>query len=153
MCSPLKGFLLIVSLKATIDKWRFRFWFRGVQFISAVCCTPQRSSPRWVAHRGDHLRGMQHTAKIISAVCCTPLRWSPRYVAHRWDHLRGVLHTAEIVSVVCTEIISAVWCTPRRLSLRCVAHRGDRLCSMLHTAETTLWSNISTKSKQNSKIL
>ena len=32
MWSPLKGFLLIVSLKATVDKWRIRFCFRGVQF-------------------------------------------------------------------------------------------------------------------------
>ena len=67
MCSPLNGFLLIVSLKTTIDKWRIRFWFCGLQFISAVCCTPRRSSPwcaqrlslRCEAHRGDNLRWTQ----------------------------------------------------------------------------------------------
>ena len=50
MCPPLKGFPLIVSLKATKDKWRFRFW----------------------------LRGMLRTVEIVSAVWCSPLRWSPR---------------------------------------------------------------------------
>ena len=79
----------------------------------AVGCTPRKSSLRWVAQRGDHLRGMLHTAEtaemistvcctppsffskfraLDSAVCCTPLRLSPsQYVAHR-----GVLHIAEI---------------------------------------------------------
>ena len=46
----LKGFHLIVSLKATRDRRRFRFCFRGVQFISTVCCTPWRSSRQYVAH-------------------------------------------------------------------------------------------------------
>ena len=41
MCSPLNGFLLIVPLQATRDKWRLRFWLCGVQFDSAVWCTPQ----------------------------------------------------------------------------------------------------------------
>ena len=40
MCSPLKGILLIVPLKATIDSQRFRFWLCGVQFDSTVCITP-----------------------------------------------------------------------------------------------------------------
>ena len=81
MCSPLKGFILIVPWKETREKWRFRFGLRGVQFVFAVCCTPLRLSPR------------------------------------------------------------------------CVAHRRDYLCGVLHTTETTLWSNISAKSKPNSKIL
>ena len=74
MCLPLKGFLLIVSLKATIDKRRFRFWFCGVQFISG---------------------GMLHTVKVISAQGFTLRRWSLRYVAHRGYCLHGVLHTEE----------------------------------------------------------
>ena len=128
MCSPLKGFLLIVSFKATIDKWRIRFCFRGVQFISAVCCTPL------ISHR-DHLRGMLDTAGIVSVVCGTPLRLSPRYVAHSRDDLCGMMNTKEI--------ISAVWCTQRRWSLPYDAQ----------TEEIALWSNIWAKSKPNSKIL
>ena len=132
MCSPLKVFLLIVSLKATLDNWWSRFWFRSVQFFSRVCCT---RSMRCVAHRWDDLRGMMHTA-----VWCTPLRWSPRYDAHRWDDLRSMLHTPVIVSVVCTEIISAVRnglqrLSPWRASPRYVAHSADNLCFVLHTAE------------------
>ena len=95
MCSPLKEFLLIVYAKATIDKGRFWFWLRCVQFICEVCCTPQRSSPRWVAHRRYHLHCILHTAEIDSGVCSAPLRWSPQYVAHCWDHLHGVLHAGE----------------------------------------------------------
>ena len=71
----------------------------------------------------NYLRGtgMLHTVEIISAVRCTPRRWSLWYVAHHEDHLRSVLHIAEIVSTVC--------CSLRR--------------------QTTMWSNISTKSKPN----
>ena len=54
--------------------------------ISAVGCAPQRSSPRYAAHSGDHLCGMLHTAEIISAVCCTLLRSSSQYVAQRRDN-------------------------------------------------------------------
>ena len=50
MCSPLKGLLLIVPLKATRDKWRFRVCLHSVQFVSAV---------QYVAHHGDRLRGVQ----------------------------------------------------------------------------------------------
>ena len=53
--------------------------------ISAVCCTPLRSS-LWRVH----------CTEIISAVCCTPRRRSLRYVAHREDKLCGMMHTTEI---------------------------------------------------------
>ena len=47
--SPLKGFLLIVFLKATKGKQNFRFWLPGVQFDSTVWCTPRCDSHRgWV---------------------------------------------------------------------------------------------------------
>ena len=85
MRSPPKVFLLIVTLKATTDKWRFRFWLPGVQFVTAVCCTPLRSSLRCVAHCGDCLCVMLNTAEIISSVSCTPRRSSLRCVAHRGD--------------------------------------------------------------------
>ena len=63
----------------------------------------QRSSPRYVGHRGDRLRGVLHTAEIISTICCTQQRWSLRYDEHQGNHLCGVVYTAEM--------ISAVWCT------------------------------------------
>ena len=121
MYSPLKGFLLLVSLKATKDKWRIRFWFLALG---------RNLSPRNVAHRGDYLCCGLHTAEIISAVCCTLPRLTPGCVAHRRDCLRGVLHTAEIFlklgtldsSVCCT-------CTPLISSLWCDVHRGYDLCS------------------------
>ena len=139
MCSSLKGFLLIVFLKATMDKWRFRFWFRGVQFISGVCCTRRRSSLQWVAQctPGDHLRGS--CTPWISSLWCAQ-RSSPWCDAHRGDDLCSMLHTAETISVVCD--------TPWRWSPRCatwrwflqyVAHCGDHLRSVLHTTEKTLW--------------
>ena len=63
-------------------------------------------------------------------------------------YLRGMLCTAEIISTVhmlhTAEMISVVCCTPRRSSWR---------SGVLHTAETTLGSNISTKLKQNPKML
>ena len=109
-----------------------------MQFISAVCCcTPPRSSPLWVATRGDDLRSMLHTATIFSAVCCTPLRcslWcvqrsSPRCDAHRGDYLRGMLYTAEIISAVC--------CTLQRSSLWCIAHcRDNFVIKYLNEIET-----------------
>ena len=56
MCSPLKGFLLIVPLKATRDSQRFRFWLRGVQFDSEVWCTPWSLTPQCNAHCGDFFK-------------------------------------------------------------------------------------------------
>ena len=41
--------------------------------ISTVCCTPMRSSPKYVAHHGINLCG----------ICNTPHRRSPQCVAHR----------------------------------------------------------------------
>ena len=105
------------------------------EIISAVCCTPLRSSPRYDA-------------------TCTPQRLSARFVAHRWDplcsvhgdRLRSVQYTAEIISAVCYK--------PRRffrnvmpLTTQCVAHRGDSW------SWSTSWSNVLAKSKPNSKIL
>ena len=90
MCSPLKGFLLIVPLKASRDSQRFRFWLRGVHFDSAVCCRPRSLTLRCVADRGvfqqsliTWLRGVLQTAELDSAVCCTPRSLTPRCVANR----------------------------------------------------------------------
>ena len=70
-----KGVLLIISLKATMDIGQVKnsilfpqceIYPCGMlhtavivsvvckEIISAVCCTPRRSSPRYNAHRGDH---------------------------------------------------------------------------------------------------
>ena len=118
MCSPLKVFLLIVTLKATTDKWRFRFWLRGVQFVTAKCCTPLRSSLWCVAHRGDHLCVMLNTAEIISSVCCTPRRSSLQCVAHRGDFFETWSHG---------------------LHPRCAAHHGDNfVIEYLSEIETKL---------------
>ena len=51
------------GVHATIGKCRFRFYFRRVQFISAVCCTLWGSSLQCVAHRWYQLRGGMHTAE------------------------------------------------------------------------------------------
>ena len=151
MCSPLKVFLHIVPLKATKYKWRFQFWLRGVQFVSAVCCTPRISSVWCVAQRGDFfetwrpwlhsmlhtigdlLRAMLHTGEIFSTVCTemvstvsnTPLKSSPRYVAHRGDFSKfDALNSA----VCCTPRRLSPWCdahcTLPRLTPRCATHRG-----------------------------
>ena len=82
MCSPLKGFLLIVSLKATRDSQRFWFWLNGVQFDSAVCITPHSFTLCWVAHREAWHLGMMHNAESDSG---------------------GMMHTMELDS--------GVWCT------------------------------------------
>ena len=64
------------------------------EIISAVCCTPPRSSPRCVAHRWDHLcrvyrdhlHGVHHAAEIIATVHCAPRRSSLQCVAHCGDN-------------------------------------------------------------------
>ena len=128
MCSLLKGFFLMVSLKATRDKLRFQFWLRGM-YIVCLC-------------------GVLQNADIVSAVCCKMLRSSLWCPAHCRDWLRGVLHTAEIDSTVCKP--------PRifyqhlePLTLR-VQHTVEIKLAACRTPRRT---NISTKSKPNLKIL
>ena len=93
MCPPLKGFLLIVPLKATRDKGRF-------DFDSAVCSLSSR-------HVAQHRRG---TAEIFlkfganDFISITKL--SPRCPAQIGENICSVLHYGEIDSVVC--------CTPLR---------------------------------------
>ena len=117
MCSPLKGFLLIVPLKATKDKRRFRFHLRGVPFVSAVWCTPRRSSQRYDAHHGDHLSYVMHTAEVcmVNTYIMNELFWNIK--CYNFFYLCGVQHTADIISGVCS--------TLQRLSLRYNAHGGD----------------------------
>ena len=118
--------------------------------ITKLCCTLLRSSPRYVAHHGDHFCDVQYCTQRRFFRNLEPL--TPRYDGHRGDYLSCVLHTAKIISAVCTEIISAVGNTPLRSSLRYVAHRGDffeiwcpwpKLCGVLHIAEivSAVWDN------------
>ena len=60
----------------------------------AVGYTLRRLTLRWDAHRGDHLRGVLHTAEIFLNLELL----SPQWDAHRGDCLCGVMCTAEIVS-------------------------------------------------------
>ena len=113
---------------ATTYKWRFQFLLSSVQFVSAVCCTPLRSSLRYVAHCGDHLCSLQHTAEIFSKLGARTLLC----VAHSGDCLCGVF-------------------IPLGSSPRCATHCWDHLRGMLHITETTLWSNILAKSELNLK--
>ena len=62
------------------------------EIVSAVGCIPGdffrnlvSLSPRKIAHRGDCLRSVMHTAKIVSAVCITLLRLTPWWDAHCRD--------------------------------------------------------------------
>ena len=74
MCSPLKGFLLIVPLKATRD-------------FTVCSLTPQCD-----AHHGALLRGWKHITELDSKVRCT-LRSFLRnfdYLTHTADAASGV---------------------------------------------------------------
>ena len=118
MCSLLKGFKLIVTFKASRNSQIFRFWLRGVQFVSAVGCTP-----------GNFLRNL---VQFDSAVWCTLRSLTLRCDAHHRAWLHSGMHT--------TELDSALRCTPWsflrnlvRLSPWCDAHCGAWLCGGKHT--------------------
>ena len=93
MCSPLKGFLLTVPLKATTRNSKsFWFWLRGVQFDSPVWCTLRSLTPRWEAHR-------RAWEILITWLCCG---MHTAEVDSGWDGHRGTW--------------LAVGCTPRSQS-------------------------------------
>ena len=79
----LKEFLLIVPLKATRNSQRFWFWLIGVQFDSAVWCTPQSLTQQWDAHRGAWLSSRKHTAELDSVVWCTPRSFLKIWISRR----------------------------------------------------------------------
>ena len=101
MCSPLKGFFKFFPLKASRDSQRFRFWLRGVQFNSAVGCTPRSLALRYDAHR----RVFKDIFLHDSVLWCPPRSLTPRRDAHLRVGLRRMMHTAELDSTV--------WCKPR----------------------------------------
>ena len=130
------------------------------EIISAVCCTPLRWYPRYVAHCWDDLLSVKHTAEMISALCNISQRLSSWCATYRGDDPRGVWHTEVMVSTVCcnipwrlslwcahtteiisvhtTESISAVCNTLQRWSPRCATYRRDKL----HTSESKLKSSM-----------
>ena len=84
MCSPLKRFLLIVPLKATIDFQTFDSdstvcsltplchahcgtWFRGVMYTAQFLRNLGHLTPQWDAHCGAWLHGGMHTAESDSS--------------------------------------------------------------------------------------
>ena len=111
MCSPMKGFHLIVPLRYNQRPAKFSIltlqcagWLLGCE-----------------AHRGVWLSGEMHTAESDSAARCTPRSLTQRQDAHRGVWLSGETHTTESDSAArCTvhtaESDSAVRCTPRSLS-------------------------------------
>ena len=152
MCSPQKGFLLIVPLKATRDSLRFRFWHHTAELDSAV-----GSTPRWEAHHGVWLSGGMHTVKLDSVVGCTPSQtssnmfffscfcfcnafrlrffeklWSKKYflynlwltVLFSYKYLQASQRKSHWLRNVMhtAESDSAVWCTPWSLTLQRAAH-------------------------------
>ena len=151
MCSSLKGFLLIVPLKATKDEWRFWFWLRGdwlhgmnfgpLTQVSSVMDTVEffEKFGTWVlsrmhiAHRGDWLSGVIHTTESDSSVWCTPWSLTLQWDAHRGVWLIGMMPTAKSNF--------AVGCPLQSLTLQWHAHLGVWLIGMMHTAESnsSIW--------------
>ena len=133
MCSPMKGFHLIVSLRYNQRPAKFSIltlqcagWLLGCE-----------------AHRGVWLSGEMHTAESDSAARCTPRSLTQRQDAHRGVWLSGEMHTAESDS--------AARCTPRSLTLKRDAHRGVWFSGVMHTAKSEFLkkSKTSVKSKLN----
>ena len=140
---------------------------RGVKHttetICAVCGTLQSQSRRCAVHRGDDLSGMQHTEETISAVCSTPRKQSEQCATHHRDNFVGVQYTAETnctpqsknrdlhLSVVVFKGVNSehIYHKRKDLSIKFKFAKTNFVVSAVcvHTKETTLWSNISTKSK------
>ena len=112
MCSPLKRFLLIVPLKATIDFQRFWFWLHRVQFDSALSCTLRNLIPWCDVHRTV----FEKFGSLDSAMGCTLRSLTPRRDAHHGAWQLGIMHTEESDS--------AGWCTTQSLTPRYDAHQG-----------------------------
>ena len=155
--------------------FRIRFWFgrdiwsqsylcsvqQTTKTISTLCNTPQRRSPKCVAHcrvRAQsfekNLIGVHPTAEMISAMCNILWRWSLWCATHR--EMISV-HTTEKILAVCsilgsqpgqcmqhsTELraptLKKIYslCNPLlRQSQRCATHCRVDLSDVQHTAET-----------------
>ena len=134
MCSPLKGFLLIVPLWCAV-------WLHGVihtiELDFPVWCTLWSLTLRWDAHRGAWLCGIMHTLELDYGMWCTPWSFFEKLGSldsmvwcTPWSFLNTFFHD------------SAVWCTP-----------WSQTRGMMQTGDHFKNSNISAKCKLNSKIL
>ena len=110
MCSPIKGFLLIVPLKASRDQWNFRFWLLGVQFNSTLWCTPQSLTLGCDAHHVAWHCGQMHTAELDSTVGCTPQSFL-RNLVHLILRCDAHLKTWFLRGKQTVELDSSVGCT------------------------------------------
>ena len=119
MWSPLKGFLWNVPLKATRDKWRFRFWLRGVQCVSEVCCTPLRCA----SYCGDFLE--------MCSPCLQIYQLSPRCAAHRGanlvtEHLCKI--ETEFENTFACWVCTFCWKCWHSVDRQSPGHRGGDAC-------------------------
>ena len=159
MFSSLKGFLLIVPLKATRDT------LKDLNFYSAMCILTPRCDAhhRALVHRVMHTSeldstGVMHTAESDSTELCVPRSLTSRGDAHHrvfWENLRtwlsSMMHTPELdLAVWCTLLSLTPWsdahsgawlhstvgCTLQSLTLRGNAHPGVWLCRVMHTTES-----------------
>ena len=143
----LKGFLLNVPLKATKRLAKFWFWLRGLQFDSAVWCTPRSLTPRNDAHREKY-------GSLDSAVWCTPLlqkcpfecsnslrlsiifnRKTSKVKKIPWTICQLQYHYRNNILSFHREII-IVKIRIKTDTLRYNAHSGAWLCGGLHTVES-----------------
>ena len=127
MCSPLKGSLLFVSLKATRDQQNFQFWLSAVWLrVAGGMHTGELDSTVWCKLWN------QTTQKCLSTLFYkkTSYHWVTYYII--FIVICILRHHREITIVkLRIKTDSAVWCTPRSFFFN---------------------SNILAKSKPNSKI-
>ena len=122
------------------------------EIIFAVCNIPRRLSPRCASHRGDDLSAhhrddlidVQHTTEIYCTLQNQNSNLHLSVVAFKETTRRNPSRGEHIYSITKEKIWRNFFYLPRKFFYQ------DHV---LHTVETTLWSNISTKSKLNSKIL
>ena len=109
MCSPLKGSLLFVSLKATRDQQNFQFWLSAVWLrVAGGMHTGELDSTVWCKLWN------QTTQKCLSTLFYkkTSYHWVTYYII--FIVICILRHHREITIVkLRIKTDSAVWCTPR----------------------------------------
>ena len=113
---------------------------------SPVCIKPQSQAPRCASHHGVKLCGVHHTVESSSAVCITPQSQNWKF-CFLWLLLNG--QSGEILSGVNTSVMKEkIWSKFFRFAKLKILTPHRRVEFVW-----SLWSNISAKSKPNSKIL
>ena len=136
MCSPLKGFLLIVPLKATRDSQRFQFWLCSVQFDSAVWCTLRSFLKIPGANLFKHFPNSHNEPRIFFL---TPLTISVKYLKNIWESVLG--HPLTQMNAMNRRQLSiAIYSSPNLLVVRGEGGGFSLLGSMhtLHTREAVI---------------